>query len=146
MNSEYISHSEEDTRKYAQHLSSTLKKGLNIGLHGPIGSGKSLLTRYLLKSLGVEQSITSPTFTIINEYELTANCKKIIFNHLDLYRLNHLDEVYDLGLDEMLTSSDVLWIEWIDKFPFYFDKMDQLISIEVLSHNSRKIKISSSNH
>ena len=146
MNSEYISHSEQETKKYAQHLSLSLKKGLNIGLCGPVGSGKSFLTRYLLKSLGVKQSITSPTFTLINEYELMIDGKKVTFNHLDLYRLNHLDEVYDLGLDEMLTNSDILWIEWIDKFPFYFDKMDRLISIEVLSHHSRKIAVRSSNH
>lgn len=83
--------------------------GTVITLRGDLGSGKTLLTKGIAKGMGIMDEITSPTFTIVNQYD-----GKYILNHMDIYRINDEDELYELGIEEYFTDNAVCVIEWPD--------------------------------
>ena len=104
---EFISRSEEDTISFADEFASKLNSNSIIILSGDLGSGKTKFTEGILKHFGLENEISSPTFTIVNEYD--ANNQKIY--HFDLYRLSDIDEFYAIGGDEYLQNVICIF-EW----------------------------------
>ena len=104
---EFISHSEEDTISFANEFASKLNSNSIIVLSGDLGSGKTKFTEGILKYFGLEDEISSPTFTIVNEYD--ANNQKIY--HFDLYRLSDIDEFYAIGGEEYLQNGICIF-EW----------------------------------
>ncbi len=102
--------SEKETFDVGFALSSELKGGEIISLDGDLGVGKTVFSKGLGKGLGVEQIINSPTFSIVNEYE-----GRMKMYHLDVYRINSEDELYDIGFYEMADSGAVMLIEWAEK-------------------------------
>lgn len=103
----YISKSEQDTIVFAENFAKNLKTGDIIVLSGELGSGKTKFVQGVLKHFGLENEISSPTFTIVNEY----NSEKINIYHFDVYRLEDSDEFYAIGGEEYL-SSGICLIEW----------------------------------
>ena len=103
----YNSKSENDTKKLAIKMASMLKKGDLIVLCGELGSGKTKFTEGFLTYFGLENEISSPTFTIVNEYKN----KDINIYHFDVYRLEDVDEFYAIGGDEYFNSG-ICIIEW----------------------------------
>lgn len=103
----YNSKSENDTKKLAIKMASMLKKGDLIVLCGELGSGKTKFTEGFLTYFGLENEISSPTFTIVNEY----NTKNTNIYHFDLYRLSDIDEFYAIGGEEYL-SNGICIFEW----------------------------------
>ena len=99
----------EATRELASALAELSRAGDLIVLSGDLGAGKTAFTQGFGKALGIEGPITSPTFTLANEYE-----GRLLLNHLDVYRLEQLEEVLDLGLPELLEGDTVTVIEWGD--------------------------------
>ena len=104
---EFISHSENDTIKFAEDFATKLNNHSIIILSGDLGSGKTKFTEGLLKHFGLETEISSPTFTIVNEYD-TKNLK---IYHFDLYRLSDIDEFYAIGGEEYLQNGICIF-EW----------------------------------
>lgn len=104
---QFISKSEQDTIDFAYKLASKLNTGDIIVLTGELGSGKTKFTQGILKYFGLESEISSPTFTIVNEYH-TSN--KNIF-HFDVYRLEDCDEFYAIGGEEYFENG-ICIIEW----------------------------------
>lgn len=104
---EYISHSENDTMNFAKNLASKIKPGDVIVLNGDLGSGKTKFTEGFLEFFGLESEISSPTFTIVNEY----NTNDINIFHFDVYRLSSSDEFYSIGGEDYF-SSGICIIEW----------------------------------
>lgn len=104
---EFISRSEEDTISFADEFASKLNSNSIIILSGDLGSGKTKFTEGILKHFGLENEISSPTFTIVNEYD--ANNQKIY--HFDLYRLSDIDEFYAIGGEEYLQNGICIF-EW----------------------------------
>lgn len=104
---EFISHSENDTIEFASKFASKLNSHSIIVLSGDLGSGKTKFTEGILKCFGLENEISSPTFTIVNEYD--ANNQKIY--HFDLYRLSDIDEFYAIGGEEYLQNGICIF-EW----------------------------------
>ena len=105
----YISNSLEDTNAFAKVLSKKIKKGDTILFFADMGAGKTTLTKSLLKELGVQSNVTSPTFTIVNEY-VAGNTK---INHFDFYRIEDESEAEEIGLREMIEDKNsVNIIEW----------------------------------
>ena len=100
----------KETKKFGERLGSLLKPGDIISLTGDLGAGKTTLTKSIGKGLGVEDYITSPTFTLINEYK-----GRTMLYHFDVYRLEGAIDLYDLGFEEYLYSNGVCIIEWGDK-------------------------------
>ena len=108
-----ILHNEADTQACGRLLGLSCPLPLVIGLQGDLGAGKTTLSQGIGAGFGVIGHLPSPTFTLINEYETPRGR----LYHLDLYRLNSLDELLELGLDDMLARPDSLTlVEWIDRF------------------------------
>ena len=103
----YNSKSENDTKKIAFKMASMLKKGDLIVLCGDLGSGKTKFTEGFLTYFGLEDEISSPTFTIVNEYKTT----KFPIFHFDVYRLSDVSEFYEIGGEEYFENGICL-IEW----------------------------------
>ena len=103
---ELISNSEEETKKIAENIASQLKKGDIIILTGDLGSGKTKFVEGILTYFGKQDEISSPTFTIVNEYD----AKEKIY-HFDVYRLEDIDEFYAIGGEEYFEKGICL-IEW----------------------------------
>lgn len=100
----------KDTEQLGKIIGGCLDKGDVLCLDGDLGVGKTSLTQFIAKESAVEEYITSPTFTIIKEYE-----GKLPFYHMDVYRLDSADDMYDLGYEEYIYSEGVTVIEWSKK-------------------------------
>ena len=137
-----ISHSTEETKKLAQVLSKHIFFGDNIALEGPLGAGKTCLTRSLLPNLSYHGLVTSPTFTLINEYPIILNEKNVTLFHADLYRLDEYEHVFELGLEEGLQSDkQIVIIEWADKFPELKKMLNKSIALKIIDSESREITL-----
>ena len=109
-----ISHSPAETFEFARTIAAGLRPGDLLALCGDLGAGKTHFVKGLAAGLGGDMDhVTSPTFTLINEY---SDCRPPLF-HFDLYRLESEDELLRIGLDEYLESGGILVLEWADKFP-----------------------------
>jgi len=107
---------------------SIIQKGENKNIwafKGQMGAGKTTLIKEICKELGVISEITSPSFSIVNEY-LTKNNRKIY--HFDLYRLKSIDEIYDIGYEEYIYSGNLCLIEWPEMI---FDLLPQDLTLEI---------------
>ncbi|HOK03879.1 MAG TPA: tRNA (adenosine(37)-N6)-threonylcarbamoyltransferase complex ATPase subunit type 1 TsaE [Victivallales bacterium] len=119
MKEKVISKSAQETINFAANFASKLSSGIIIALDGDLGSGKTTFTKGLAKGLGIKEHITSPTFTIIQEYPFKNNRMRGIFYHIDLYRINSPEDAYSLGIDEILNNPDgIKVIEWPDKLGY----------------------------
>lgn len=104
--------SEEETARLAREFSKTLQGGEVVALNGNLGAGKTSFVKHLLRNFGID-NVSSPTFAIVNEYEGRLNV-----NHFDFYRINKVEELYDIGFEEYLMRDDtVTFIEWADLLP-----------------------------
>lgn len=99
---------EEFTYKIGQKIGEKLFAGAVLCLNGDLGAGKTTLTKSIAKSIGIEDDITSPTFTIVNEY----TDGNFPLYHFDVYRIGDSEEMYDIGFDEYINSDGVCIIEW----------------------------------
>jgi tRNA threonylcarbamoyladenosine biosynthesis protein TsaE len=104
----HITRSDEETRALAAELGATLQPGDVVVLNGELGAGKTTFAKGLAVGLGVTEPVTSPTFTIVQHYE-----GRVPVTHVDVYRLDLLQELHDLGFEEMLDHA-VTIIEWGD--------------------------------
>lgn len=98
----------EETYALAKQIASTLKGGEVILLSGDLGAGKTTFTKGLAKALGIDDEVTSPTFTILNVYE----DGRLKLNHLDMYRVESADELAELGIEDCFDDDSVTVIEW----------------------------------
>ena len=109
---EYLSHSEKETEELGASLAQRLKAGDVVAYRGDLGAGKTAFTRGLARGLGCTGRVTSPTFTIVNEYE-----GNIPLFHFDLYRLGDEEELWDIGWEDYLSRDGVCAVEWSESFP-----------------------------
>lgn len=103
----YKTESAEETRRLGEELARLLEPGMVILLDGDLGAGKTALAGGILKGLGVDDYVTSPTFTLVNEYDTDFSIA-----HFDLYRLDDPDQLFDIGFDEYLDGQWLVLIEW----------------------------------
>ena len=101
--------STEETSKIGEQLGKLLNKGNIVCLSGDLGAGKTSFTKGIAKGLEVKDYVTSPTYTIINEYE-----GRLPLYHFDVYRLNDVSEMYELGYEEYFFGDGVVVLEWAD--------------------------------
>jgi len=108
----HICKSEEDTKKVAELIGLKLKAGMVIFLKGELGAGKTTLVRYLLKSLGYQDKVKSPTYNLVETHQL----KKLTVHHFDLYRFGCPEEWFSGGFDDyLMTDNTISIIEWPEK-------------------------------
>ena len=110
---DFISHSEAQTRRLGARLGELLQGGDVICLVGELGAGKTCLVQGIGQGLGIEGPITSPSFTLINEYRQA----RLPFYHIDLYRIGEAKEALSLGLEEYFSGEGVCVVEWADRAP-----------------------------
>lgn len=103
----YNSDSYEETQRIASEFAKSLKKGDVLCMYGDLGVGKTAFVQGLAKGLGIKEHITSPTFTIVNEY-----MGDIALYHFDAYRIADCDEMYEIGYEEYIYGSGISVIEW----------------------------------
>ncbi|MFH1336022.1 MAG: tRNA (adenosine(37)-N6)-threonylcarbamoyltransferase complex ATPase subunit type 1 TsaE [Candidatus Zixiibacteriota bacterium] len=133
--------SPEETKNLGKDLSRKLKPGSVVALIGPLGSGKTVLVQGICAGLGVEKTVTSPTFVIINEYPGSLNKSPIWVYHFDLYRLENVDEFLRLGYEEYFYGKGVTLIEWAEKIKGSLPKKRMEINLKILSESEREICI-----
>lgn len=124
------------TKLVAKEIVPHIKGGDTIVLQGDLGAGKSVLTREILTVLGVQNKITSPTFTLVNEYKSDDGH----FYHFDMYRLEDETEAENIGFEEMISDTEAIkFVEWAENVKSYLPKHYKKISIAKLGKHSRAI-------
>jgi len=104
---------------------------------GDMGAGKTTFIKVLAKALGVKELVSSPTFSIVNEYEADGNT----FYHFDFYRIKNLQEAYDIGYEEYFYSGNTCFIEWPEKVEELLPEHYVKVEIKMLSENQRVLSI-----
>jgi tRNA threonylcarbamoyladenosine biosynthesis protein TsaE len=104
----YVTNSEEETEALGARLAAVLTPGTVVAFTGDLGAGKTAFTRGLARGLGVTDRVTSPTFTIVNEYE----GGRLPLFHFDMYRLASSEELFDIGWEDYLQRGGVCAVEW----------------------------------
>ena len=133
---EYITNSPSETEAVGAALARVLQPGTVIAYRGDLGAGKTAFTRGLARGLGVTDRVTSPTYTIVNEY---LGGRMPLF-HFDMYRLGSEDELLDIGWDDYLERGGVCAVEWSENV---WGAMEDAIVITItrLDEDTRKIDI-----
>ena len=133
---EYLSHSPEETEHIGEMLGRRLRPGTVVAYRGGLGMGKTAFTRGLARGLGCAGRVTSPTFTIVNEYDGATP----LF-HFDMYRLGSSDELFDIGWEDYLARGAVCVVEWSEKVQDAFFGDEIVVRIDKLSDTERRITI-----
>ena len=131
-----ITKSAAETRALGEKLAGRLQPGDVLLLEGDLGAGKSELTRGIAKGLGVTETVTSPSFTILNVYE-SGRCP---LYHFDWYRLESAEELYELGMDEYLGGDGIAVVEWPGRCPDAVPEGAVRIRMTAAGENERKIE------
>lgn len=109
-----------------------------FAFNGEMGAGKTTFIKAICRTLGVEENITSPTFSLVNEY--FTNSGETIY-HFDCYRLKNIEEAYDIGTEEYLYSGNLCFIEWPDRIESLLPNNSINVEIKVIDNNKREIII-----
>ena len=105
---QYITHSPDETRALVRTLAQALQGGAVVAFTGDLGAGKTAFVSGMAEGLGIEERVTSPTFTIVNEYE----GGRLPLFHFDMYRLGSADELFHIGWEDYLARNGVCAVEW----------------------------------
>jgi tRNA threonylcarbamoyladenosine biosynthesis protein TsaE len=135
--------SPEETKEFGRSLAKELTPGSVVALIGPLGSGKTVLVQGICSALGVRQTVTSPSFVIINEYPGKLNRSLIWIYHFDLYRLENLEEFVKLGYEEYFYGKGITLIEWAEKVRPFLPKKRWEVELKIVSENQREIRAES---
>ena len=133
----------EETKQLGQKIGSLIDDPMVLALSGDLGSGKTVFVQGLARGLDVppEYYITSPTFTLVNEYP-----GRLRLFHIDLYRLDHFGDLEDIGLHDILSSRAVVAIEWSEKLPEDYASNYMKIVFEIIDDDTRKINLIAYGH
>ncbi len=133
---ELITYGEEQTQALGKVLGAAAGAGDVFLLEGSLGAGKTCLTQGILWGLGGDEYARSPTFVLMAEYRA-----RLALYHIDLYRLDGIDEIEELGLDEYLRGQGVCVVEWADKARGLFPDEHVSIRLEIVDENTRCISL-----
>ena len=131
---EFITNSPLETEKVGEALGKVLQPGSILAYEGDLGAGKTAFTRGLARGLGATEQVTSPTYTIVNEY---LSGRMPLF-HFDMYRLSSSDDLWDIGWEDYLERGGVCAVEWSENVA---DAMEDAITVTIdkLGEESRRI-------
>ena len=136
---EFITSSEEETENIGKSLAMSLSKGDAVLLRGNLGAGKTVFSRGFARGLGMTEPVSSPTYTIVQEYELPDGGR---LYHLDLYRISGVNAALAFGVDEFLDDPQgISLIEWPDRIDGILPENAICVEIEHLSDSERRLTI-----
>jgi tRNA threonylcarbamoyladenosine biosynthesis protein TsaE len=143
---EYVSGSPEETEALGEQITRFLWKnrpgsGSVIALKGGLGAGKTSLTKGIARGLGIDETITSPTYTIVSEYQARLNGQTLPLYHIDAYRLNGDEDFENTGAAEYLGRQGIAIVEWSERIPRSIPADAISIGIEITGPESRIIRI-----
>ena len=138
---EFITHSPEETENLGQKLAAALVPGVVLAYEGDLGAGKTAFTRGLARGLGCKEAVTSPTYTIVNEY---LGGRLPLF-HFDMYRLTCADDLWDIGWEDYLDREGVCAVEWSENVRSALED-PLIVRIEKLGGDTRRITIEGGEH
>jgi tRNA threonylcarbamoyladenosine biosynthesis protein TsaE len=121
----------------AQAVIDSLNGRTVVAFDAPMGAGKTTLISRIAALLGAEDSVTSPTFAIVNQYEGTEHT----IYHVDMYRIERVEEALDFGSEEYLSSGDLCLVEWPEKIEPLLPDNTMVVRIEILSDTARRFEI-----
>ena len=138
---EFLSHSEAETEALGQRLTAVLFPGAVVAYEGGLGMGKTAFTRGLARGLGYNGRVTSPTFTIVNEYE----GGRLPLFHFDMYRLDNADALFDIGWEDYLDRGGVCAVEWSENVA---EALEDAVTVTMrkLSDTTREITLEGSHY
>ena len=133
---EFTTHSPQETEALGQKLGQALPAGTVIAYRGDLGAGKTAFTRGLARGLGIADPVTSPTYTIVNEY-LSG---RLPLFHFDMYRLHSADDLFDIGWEDYLERNGICAVEWSENVE---EAMEDalIVTIEKLGDTDRRITV-----
>ena len=132
----FETNSEKETEQVGERFAASLSDGVVVAMYGELGSGKTAFVRGMARGMGISMRVSSPTFTIVNEYR---GDRELI--HFDMYRLNSGDELFDIGWEDYLNRGSVCAVEWSENVEdaFYGDEI--IVRFEKTSPTARRIII-----
>ena len=133
---EFITTSESETEALGARLAASLPGGSVVAMYGDLGAGTTAFVRGMARGMGLQVRVSSPTFTIVNEY---LGQRELI--HFDMYRLSGADELFDIGWEDYLARGAVCAVEWSENVEDAFFGDEIRVRIEKLSDTDRKITI-----
>ena len=133
--SEYVTNGEEETEALGRRLGQVLQPGAVVAFTGDLGAGKTAFTRGLARGLGISERVTSPTFTIVNEYE----GGRLPLFHFDMYRLGSSEELFDIGWEEYLSRGGVCAVEWSENVADALERDTVRVDIRRGGEESRRV-------
>ena len=131
-----ISKSEAETESAGERFARTLPDGAVVALYGGLGAGKTAFVRGMARGLGIDARVSSPTFTIVNEY---LGARELY--HFDMYRLGSAEELFDIGWEDYLARGGICAVEWSENVEDAFDGDEIVVSIEKSGEDERIIMI-----
>lgn len=132
----YFSKSEKETEQIGRDFAANLPGGTVVAMYGDLGAGKTAFVRGMARGMGLDCRVSSPTFTIVNEY---LGARELI--HFDMYRLSDADELFDIGWEDYLNRGAVCAVEWSENVQDAFFGDETVVRIEKLGETERKITI-----
>ena len=149
---QFVTHSSAETIAVGRKLAALLTPPKFLILHGDLGAGKTTLVKGIAEALDAAESdeVTSPTFTLVHEYEGTLNHQgkrtPVCLYHLDLYRIESERQLESLGLDDLQTDDSIVLVEWGDKFPSVVKRSQGEIVMTSLDGDARRIVLKMKQH
>lgn len=132
----FYTNSDRETEAVGEQFGRSVKDGTVVAMYGDLGAGKTAFVRGMARGMGISDRVSSPTFTIVNEY---LGDRTLI--HFDMYRLGSADELFDIGWEDYLARGAVCAVEWSERVEDAFYGDEVRLTIEKLSDTSRKITI-----
>lgn len=132
----FVTHSAEETIQLGKKIGSMLQPGAIIAMEGNLAVGKTTITKGIAESLGIEEAITSPTFTLISEYE-----GKMPLYHMDVYRLDSCEDFINLGVEDLMYGDGVSIIEWSERVREELPKSTITLRLEIREDGGRDITL-----
>ena len=132
---EYVSNAPEETEALGAALAERLKPGTVVAFSGDLGAGKTAFVRGMARGLGIPERVTSPTFTIVNEYE----GGRLPLFHFDMYRLDSSDELFDIGWEDYLVRGGVCAVEWSENVSDALDADCIRVDIRRGAHDNQRL-------
>lgn len=132
----FLTHSADETIELGKKIGSMLQPGAIIAMEGALAAGKTTITKGIAEALEIDESITSPTFTLISQYE-----GRLPLYHMDVYRLDSSEDFINLGVEDLIYGEGVSIIEWSEKVKDELPAYTIVLRLELTDDGDRKITI-----
>ena len=132
---QFVTHSPKETMALAERFAALLRPGDVVAYTGDLGAGKTAFTRGIARGLGIPEGVTSPTFTIVNEYE----GGRLPLFHFDLYRLGDPEELFDIGWEDYLARGGVCAVEWSENVADALEDEPIRVDIRRGEHDGQRV-------